>query len=286
MEQRVIDRLEEVFPAKWFQNPLRGRKHVGWFLLEISPLPPLDELELVVADIIKDNVIDVSWGQALHSEDCTRTNHNIPQLVKNIIENLEDQKFIVAVYPGVKNVYGGQPVAIALEPQINYQLYPDHPHLNPGYITNRVNGENFFLPDSFCYIDDPASLGNDAYERMLQAFCKISIWLFRHQVWVETRKFITKGEWIGLEGKPLPSSAYPEFINPLGMCRCGKGESYVNCHMLSDLGNYPGYRKHQDKPSKNIVEQKFVFQSIKKWNEKVRIPHDLTINQLKRSMTS
>jgi hypothetical protein len=63
MEKEIIEHLEEVFPAKWFPNPLRGRKQVGWFLLEINPLPPLSDLESVVSDIIKDNIVDVVWGK-------------------------------------------------------------------------------------------------------------------------------------------------------------------------------------------------------------------------------
>lgn len=283
MKREIIEQLEEVFPAQWFPNPIKGHRDLGWFLLEINPLPPLDELELVVSDIIRDNIVDVSWGQIRHSHDCRRK-HKIPQLVKKVLGNLEEQKFLVAVYPGKHGVYSGQPIAVAIEPQINYALYPDHPHLNVGHYTAQLNGKNIFIPDSFCYIDDPSKLGVDTYERLLNAFCKISVWLLRHQVWLETRKVMTKGIWIGLEGKPLLPSEYPLFLNPSGMCRCGNEKQYMNCHMPSDLDREAKELAKRGNGSIDVIKRQLTFKYVRLWNGTKNIPQSSMLNQMKKSM--
>ncbi|WP_442600455.1 hypothetical protein [Neobacillus sp. D3-1R] len=283
MKREIIEQLQEVFPAQWFPNPIKGHKELGWFLLEINPLPPLDELELVVADIIKDITVDVSWGKVYHSNGCN-WKHSIPQLVKKVIGNLEDQKFLVAVYPGKPGILGGQPIAVAIEPQINYVLYPDHPHLNVGHYTPHLNGKNFFIPDSFCYTDDPSKLGSDTYERLLTAFCKISVWLFRHQVWLETRKIMTQGLWIGLEGKPLLPNEYPLFLNPSGMCRCGSKKIYMDCHMHSDLDKEAKVLANSSKKNADIIKRQLIFKYATSWNNTKGIPQNEMLNQFKKSM--
>jgi hypothetical protein len=283
MNQEVIEQLQEVFPAQWFPNPIKGHNGLGWFLLEINPLPPLAELELVVSDIIRNNTVDVSWGQVRHSLECKRK-HSIPYLVKRVIGNLKEQKFLVAIYPGAYGVYGGQPIAVAIEPQINYILYPDHPHLNPGHYTNRLDGKNLFIPDSFCYTDDPSKLGTDNFDRLLNSFCKISVWLLRHQVWLETRK-INERLWIGLEGKPLQPSEYPLFLNPSGLCRCGNKKEYMNCHMMSDLeSNAQDFAKRRKISNIDSIKRQLVFNHVRLWNSTKNIPQSNILNQFKKSM--
>jgi hypothetical protein len=60
------------------------------------------------------------FGESFAFRGC-KAKHSI-LTTKNVITNLENQTFYVAVYPGTINTYGGQPAAAAIEPQINYAL--------------------------------------------------------------------------------------------------------------------------------------------------------------------
>jgi hypothetical protein len=97
--------------------------------------------------------------------------------------------------------------------------------------------------------------------------------LLRHQVWIETRSLVKKGEWIGLEGKPLSPNEYPLFLNPFGMCRCGEKTQYINCHMSSDLN------------SQGIdLTQSNKLKYIKHWTENISNSNNKTVQLLKKSM--
>ncbi|PLR82554.1 hypothetical protein [Bacillus sp. V33-4] len=282
MKKEIIEQLQEVFPVQWFPNPLHDHKGMGWFLLEINPLPPSDELKMVVSDIIRDKLVDVSWGQVLHSEEC-KANHQVPQAINRVLGHLENQKFLVAVHPGLKGVYGEQPIATALEPRINYELYPDHPHLNVGQMIN-LNGKKFFLSDSFCYTDNPNELGDNSYDRLLAAFCKITIWVLRHQIWLATREEGIKGEWIGSESPPLKPKEYPKFLNPAGKCRCGKDETYYNCHMPSDIKQDATALAKKRKQTVEMVKRNLMNQQLKDWKHNRGLPHNSVLEELESVM--
>ncbi|MCK4258858.1 MAG: hypothetical protein KAX49_07760 [Halanaerobiales bacterium] len=48
-----------------------------------------------------------------------------------ILSELYVKMFFPGQYPRKPNsIYGGQPLAISIEPTITLNVYPDHPHLN------------------------------------------------------------------------------------------------------------------------------------------------------------
>lgn len=273
MDEHIIKQLQEYFPVK----RVKGFNNSGWFLIEITPFPPADELPLIVSDIINDRTIDVSSnGQVRHYLDCHHE-HPVPANIKKILSKLKEQTFLVAVHPGNFNVYQGQPIAIAIEPKITYTVYPDHPHLNVGNVT-MLDGKQVFLPDSFCYTDRPFELGFDPVQRLIKGISMISIWLLRHQIWLLTREHQFKREWIGPEADPFKPEEYPLFLNPNGLCRCGKNSLYKTCHMSHDIelllkqiteGKKEGYSKVQ------------VFNSISNWNMYRGNPQEQFINEFK-----
>ncbi|WP_143216262.1 SEC-C metal-binding domain-containing protein [Ferroacidibacillus organovorans] len=162
----------------------------------------------------------------------------IPKDVKAALQRLGAHTFRIAVHPGLVNAYQGQPLAIAFEPAINYGVFPDHPHLNTGGV-GAILGQGFYVPDTICYEENILGLGSDPVERFLQAFGRISVWLLRHMIWMETKKLCDgKGQWIGPEAPPLTPKQRAEsgFWNPSDLCRCNSGKRYSDCHMLSDLG--------------------------------------------------
>ncbi|GBF12646.1 hypothetical protein [Tepidibacillus sp. HK-1] len=259
MDKVIIEQLQNYFPIKWFKSYSGS----GWFLLEITPYPPIEELESIISDIINDKIIDVLYGQVRHSLTCNEK-HHIPANIKKVLPNLKEQTFLVAVHPGNFNVYQGQPIAVAIEPQINYNIYPDHPHLNVGNFS-KLDGQEIFIPDSFCYTDNPSKLGFDPLQRLLKALSLISIWLLRHQIWLLTREQLPKSEWIGPEAKPFKPEEYPKFLNPLGYCRCGKKIKYKDCHMIPDLKSDKKEMTSTDKQNKEIYYNRFILKSIHNW---------------------
>ena len=235
MNQEIVSQLQEVYgPIKWFPDFLKGIPVKGWFLLTINPLPPLGEREMVTSDIIHGGQFAIDQGRVHHFDDCTSKSHNISSKFSHVIKvlpNIKDQTFHIAVYPGEPGVLNGQPIAIPLEPTISYVQYPDHPHLNSGRYIKQMN---LFIPDTLCYTDNPKGLGSDPFSRLSSAFALISEWLYRHQVWLETRAK-GKSTWIGRQAFTSKPEEFAEFINPNGPCRCGKQLLYKDCHMRKDL---------------------------------------------------
>lgn len=226
----------EFLPSRWIKGPFSEIPGEGWFLLEINPLPPEDEIEKVVTDIENDKPVRVGYetGKIYHSSNCHHSvNPPITEEMKNAIQHLKDDTFLVAILPkgpvGLKN----QPVVIALEPEINYYIYPDHPHLNEDGYYGNVN--NLYYPHSFCYKHDHSKFKGDRYSRVLDAFEQVSIWLFRHQVWLATRETQSKGRWIGKGQPPLPDGCFPRILNPEMHCRCGSKNKYKDCHLKADF---------------------------------------------------
>lgn len=262
-EELALKLLENSSASKWYPS-FRGRiPGNDWFLLEIDPMPYKEEIYLVIADIIKEyDVYPAVDGRVYHWDECNNTNHEIPKLLTKAIDLIDETTFKVAVYKGKENLLNGQPIAIPLDPVISYSKYPDHPHLNAGgqiYIKNRdfyipkiednrtpkfprIKNDDpprykFYLPDSLCYHYSPLELGNTEYDRLFNAFNQIQIWLFRHQLWLATRKIlgVGKGIWIGPQKGRLIEGDYLEILNPIGECRCGSGKKYLECHMLNDI---------------------------------------------------
>lgn len=219
---------DRIGPIRWIDRGIDGFR--GWFLLETNPLPPVSQRAMVLADTLFNRPLNVTGAKLYHSALCTSEDHQLNWRYKRALETIEDTTFFAVVYPGEPNVFNGQPVVIVIDPPITYDLYPDHPHLNQAYVSDgRV------LPDSICYTDNPTSLGTNDYDRLYSAIREIPVWLFRHQVWVETRKLRKPGRWIG----PAASGFDPMFhalrLDPNGPCYCNSDKLYRNCHLNLDV---------------------------------------------------
>lgn len=264
--------VQEFGPAKWFpRNPLNGLTGEGWFLLKITPSPPSGEIAQVVADICITRPVRLCQGRVYHSDNCGSEVHNLPKLLQQALSNIDDEKFLVAVHPGHPAFYSGQPLAVVLEPAINLMVYPDHPHINQGVIKH---SPEIIIPDSICYTDSPASLGACQYERLLAAFDEVCIWLFRHQVWLATRKIAGRGKWIGPDA---PTSLEPKrlafYLNPLGVCRCGSSKIYKDCHMPDDIIAAMGC---------SVTEAKrYMYSHVMNWPKLIKDPLDKVLTDLK-----
>lgn len=267
LEQRL--RLEEEWSGRWFDT-LPGLPGRGWFLVNITPTPFVEQRITVTSDIMNNRSINVTQGRLYHSTYCTCSSHHLPKKIHNVIHEIPEVTYKVAVFSGDSNVLNGQPVAIVLDPIINRDVFPDHPHLN---FSSRclIDGKVYVLPESLCYIEDPEDLGKDSINKMEEALIQISMWLYRHQVWLATRE--QKLDWIGpgnLSG--LNSVSYALTVNPFSPCRCGGKDIYMNCHLLSDI------QAAKKTPFKMNVE--YIRRNPFQWNELIGKPQKYIIVKL------
>lgn len=231
MDINKLDRLTSEFgPVKWFPQSILDLPNEGWFLLELTPLPSPDEIEMVVADICLGKMVTVDKGKLYHYESCKEEEHKVTTKLRKALKHVQEETFKVAIYAGHKIINNGQPIVIVLDPDINYEVYPDHQHLGvAGRITSKA-----FIPGSLCYTANYKEFGEEDDIMLYNIFSQITIWLFRHQIWIATREIYGKGIWIGpQEGSLRPIDFFYGF-NPNGICRCGSTKSYIDCHMISD----------------------------------------------------
>lgn len=273
----ILEVLEAFGPVKWFEDPISKVPWRGWFLLEISPVPPLNSRYNVVADILNERYITISQGKVYHSGNCGSVYHELPERFKRALDTIEDNTFKVAVYNGHPELLGGQPVAIALEPAITYSEYPDHPHINCCQIL-KIGGRECLMPDSLCYIENPKDLGDNEYMRLLNAFDEIVIWLLRHQVWLETRKQKRPGLWIGPETSR--ENMYMAMrLDPNGSCRCGKEKAYRNCHMPADVA---AINRCSRQKAFEFIDR--IIIPARKWEKNIETPQNIMLQRLREAL--
>lgn len=254
MEPELIERVRRrIGPITWLNVEIAGFPR-GWFILEASPLPPPHDRCKVLADICNSEYVNVTRGKLYHSHKCRSLAHELPPLYRHAVESLEDITFRVAIWPGQPDVLGGQPVAIGLDPPITYDQYPDHPHISHAIATP----SGIILPDSLCYTDRPSSLGSDDYNRLVNAIDQICIWLFRHQVWLETRKISGRGKWVGPATPPFDSMFHALRLDLAGKCWCGAEAPYRDCHWTHDYAKYRTFVKEQNPGLADAVLEKHI----------------------------
>lgn len=209
--------------------------HGVWFRFETSPAPPIADYKRVISDIIKENEVNISnTGQVRHATNCNSTEHSIDLIFQNAIKNIKNRNYTIALWEGNELVLNGQPVAILLDPPINYDIFPDHLHIN----ARRHERIGYFIPDSICYTIDPTALGDEPHVRIREAFIDICTWLFRHEVWLATRE-LGNAQWIGPQHISSEHNINKSIImNPYAPCYCGRKKTYSQCHMQSEVSEF------------------------------------------------
>lgn len=208
-----------------------------WFVLETSPLSLSEDNEKIIFDILMGNGVYVNKNGTLkHNRDCEVDEHIISKQFEATLLSLRSQKFRFAIWPNSQSILStnqrkilsGQPVIVPLDPEINYYIFPDHPHLNNGCMF-----EGTLIPQSICYTDSPSTLGSSDLDRVRNAINQAHIWLYRHQIWLASRKN-GRGKWIGPELAISDKDQYSIKRNPYGQCRCGSKKQYCLCHLNED----------------------------------------------------
>lgn len=254
MDKILVDKLVNRVPGmiKHYNLNENDLLKGDWFVFETSPIPSLlpcyEQLEMLTADIDKDKKYFLyNNGTLEHLENCKEKEHYIKKELKTALKNITNQKFRIAVLDNTYGILDGQPLIIPLEPEINLSIYPDHPHINAGGSLS----EYCYLPDTICYTNDPSALGDDAYTRTLAAIEESSVWLFKHQIWLVTRK-TGKGIWIGPQVIVDEKKQFNFYRNPYGKCWCGSNKDYSKCHLYQDY-------RYWYKSLSPSIKDKFVF---------------------------
>ena len=288
METKVIDKLTAVFgPVKWFdQKIFGGMRNEGWFVLETAPLPPENELKQVISDIMNGCPVDFANGKVRHFQGCGNTEHNITDYrINAILHELMEQKYTVAICTGTDKILEGQPIVISLEPRITYSIYPDHPHLNIGVYIPELKK---YLPDSFCYgyTVEPERYGPTEYDRFINTFDEVTLWLLRHQIWESVRKKFGQGVWIGPHEGVLPAWSYVNKLNPLGKCRCGNKKIYKECHLTLDLKPEVALLAKRYKASEKTILANKIEGLEASWKKNVFVPESHMINTINKTLVN
>lgn len=269
--QEILNQLKQ----KYGYGPLVMIDN-GWFLLETTPLPPANELVKVVSDICNIRSIRIENNRLRHSPNCTDTEHNFPKQNRAVLlqamDRLTPQTFSLAIHPARPNFPETPPHVIAIDPLINYNLYPDHPHIHCWYV--KLGPQGFYSePDTLCW-GFPSTLPKDPFGRMENLLAQVLMWLFRHQVWLATREVKKPGIWIGPGSAPMDHSEYPVFLNPFATCRCGSDKHYIDCHMVGDVA----LRERCSKKDAKIRLAKYQV----RWPNFVKVPQEARISKLKK----
>lgn len=279
MKDSIIKNLiKEIGTLKWCQS-VKGIPGDGWFLYETAPLPPKDEIEAVISDIIYARELMVDKGKVYHDYNCHEDHQIEDSLLRKVINSLTEEKYQIAVYPNLHDncIFNDQAIAISIEPEITLSKYPDHPQLLIGdYV--QIDGKEFYLPSSLCYRARADKLPENNFEKLLYVFKEITIWLLRHQVWKVLNNENDKGKanWIGLYSELVfKPDIYLKNLNPLGKCRCGNSNTYMHCHMLSDIADVSACTKEE------AIQKTNFFYEYCKWFNNVLKPQNETLEKFR-----
>lgn len=277
-EIKNLDKLLDAMGVvKWVPKQILGLLGEGWFLLEINPTPPENQIIAVTTDLVKDEFIAVENGTVFHSDLCKSNVHKLKSQWKRAVEGIKREKYTVAIYPGSDGILNSQPIAVVLDPPINYTVYPDHKHLNIG---GRYS-EDLILPDTICYTDNPEELGEELDKRIFQAYKYVTVWLYRHQLWLACRELKVEEKWIGTQVKNFDNRNYIYAIEPIGRCRCGSDKEYIECHMPEDFSYFKNISL---KSAENYIKNNRVS-VIKEYAEKFASPRNLALQLLLENLT-
>lgn len=199
-----------------------------WFLLKIKPLPR-ENIYNVISDLKHNRDVSVNHitRSVEHLNDCTQK-HELSNKFSSVIDNLKDIEFKIAIRsPYSVNgifLFDGQPMVFVIDPYINFQKYPLHLHLN--------RFVHSMIPTSICYTHAPHELGQTYECRVINSVRFVSIWLLAHLIWEQLGSTIDYSTWILDQIRTeLMHDDGLSIFNPHGLCRCGSGKMFKDCHM-------------------------------------------------------
>ena len=198
-----------------------------WYLVKTTPTP-ITDIEKIIADFNDFKAVNIipfaiEKGRLKHHDDCPKNKHEISLNDRKVVDLIKEKQFIFAVRE--PKSLDEQPYVFILDPIINHNIFPDHPHLNMPEI-------DILFPSSLCYIDNISLLGDEISTKVHNSILQSILWLFRHQYWEAYRTIFGKGKWLGPSSKSdnTPMN-YISKLDPYGNCHCGSGKKYADCHL-------------------------------------------------------
>lgn len=161
----------------------------NWFYLELTPVSAHPEnVAQVLSDLLRSYPLFEIGRNGCVLPEKTETPREciLSDRDRGSIRFVKPTTFKIAMWEGSSNKeqnrFLNYPVFFTLQPELNHVTFPLHPHLNPVTVC-----QNIFLPQSICYEINFEEMGTNKYNIAMNAYIRVCIWLFRHQVWVRQR---------------------------------------------------------------------------------------------------
>ncbi len=207
------EQMSRWFPlSQWTQLAQKGTITRRWEAV-IEPIPPPEDLPLVIADLDRDGWVDIEPnGKIRHLSGC-HAEHPLRAGFEGI--DLTDEAFLVELTYSEPPM---QPQARCLVPQWSRLTIPDHSHFYQ-------DGDGDIICPLFPPDDDWQWRKNTASDYLAY----VAIWLLKTSVWLAVKIKLGNRAWIG-------SSVHHSLdallrIHPEQCCPCGSGRKFKQCHM-------------------------------------------------------
>lgn len=176
----------------------------------ITPLPPREEWDLVVADLDRGKTVEIaSGGQIYHHLQC-RDEHRLRKpLEVLIVPDLAVRVELIYQEPPA------HPRVRVLEPKITPERFPGHPH--------------FYADGCICPIFPPDGTWRWERDTAAEYLVHVAIWLVKHAVWKATQERNGRGVWIGPDVVQHSIASLMRHTDPSAQCPCGSGRPYRQC---------------------------------------------------------
>lgn len=206
------------FPTSEWGERAEDQRVVRCLRLVMQPLPPPDELPLVLADLDREetNLVQIEPdGQIRHHPRCGGRHSLRDERLTRL--RLSDQAFLLEA---TLHRPPEHPRVRVLEPVISQRTYPGHPHL--------------YDLEIICPLFPPEKTWSWNTHNLVDYLGHVAVWLLKSRVWIATRDQSGKGIWIGPDVPHDPETLL-RIVAPGDPCPCGSGRKYRQCHREYDL---------------------------------------------------
>lgn len=214
------------FPtSEWGERVEAGRR-VRHLEVVMTPIPPPEELLLVVADLGRPETSLVQLepnGRIRHHPRCAGRHELHDEQLAHLA--LPDAAFLLSA-----TLYGPpeHPRVRVIDPEISARTYRGHPHL--------------YHPDVICPLFPPEKTWSWHTHNLVDYLGHVAVWLLKSQVWIATRDANGKGLWVG-PNVPHDPETLLRIVAPGDPCPCGSGRKYRQCHRPYDLMRLAAVRR-------------------------------------------
>ncbi len=182
---------------------------LGYWQAIAEPIPPPDEVTLVIADLDRGGDVEVErHGRVRHHRRCHAA-HQLRQELEGVAIPATPFLVDLTLYPPPVH-----PKARILDPEISLRRFPGHPH--------------FYAPDIVCPIFPPEGTWSWHRHLISDYLDQVAIWLVKSSVWIVTHATRGRGIWLGPDAPHDPQTLL-RTVRPDDDCPCAMGQKYKRC---------------------------------------------------------